>query len=253
MATPCYALHNAAAGLDPSLIPVDAPCGVTNSTHPYVNCCVRGDYCMSHSICHSINPQGQGGYYAADCTDPKMQDPACMTRCGGQLLADLTYNATSGLWACCSYNSDGTKDCENHTQELFPAPAPSDLVTLLYIPPVGIPTYATSIAATTSIAISSSGSSESSGRNVDAGAAAGIGVGVAAAMILTAMSIAFLILRRRVSFLKALRPNSYSSTAPTMPQAGPYSAWVDSATDMQQPEPRYELPRSERHEIGSRL
>ncbi|RAK95891.1 uncharacterized protein BO80DRAFT_459402 [Aspergillus ibericus CBS 121593] len=221
--TPCYALHNAVAGRAPMLNPVDVPCGITNATHPYVTCCVRGDYCMSHGICHYINPQGQNGYYAADCTDPKMQDPACMTRCGGNLLSDLTYDATSGLWACCSYKSDGTKDCENHTQELFPAPAPSDLVTLLHIPTIGTPTYATSVAAT-SIASSSSEASDSRGRHrsIDAGAAAGIGVGVAAAMILIAMSIAFLILRRRVSSLsRAPRPGSFSSTTPAMAQVGP--------------------------------
>ena len=175
---------------------------------------------------------------------------------GGQ-FADVTYVTTAGLWACCIYHSDSqgslVVDCNNHSQEIFPAPAPSDLVTLQYIPTTGTPTYGAAIATTTSIASSSSGSSESSGSNIGGGAAAGIGVGVAAAIILIAMAIAFLFFRRGVyARSRAPRPESGSSTAPVMPHTGSYSAWVESATNLRQSEPRYELPRgSERRELES--
>lgn len=63
-------------------IQADLACGVTNSTHPYVTCCVNGDYCLSNSIC--VNTRGKSGdyYYAADCTDETLDDAACGTRCG---------------------------------------------------------------------------------------------------------------------------------------------------------------------------
>lgn len=63
-------------------IQADLPCGVTNSSHPYVTCCVNGDYCLSNSICVNTNNENGNYYYAADCTDETLTDPACGTRCG---------------------------------------------------------------------------------------------------------------------------------------------------------------------------
>ncbi|PWY88845.1 hypothetical protein BO94DRAFT_565647 [Aspergillus sclerotioniger CBS 115572] len=256
MSTSCYALHEAIAGNGPSPNLAYMPCGVTNSTHPYVNCCRRGDYCMRNALCHYTMPNGQDGYYSAGCTDPKMQDPACMTRCGGR-STDATY-VTAELWACCMVTKNDKGDpivtCSNHTQEIFPAPAPSDLVTLQYIPITGTPTYATANSTAAPIASVSNGLSNSSASSnssgSDIGAAAGIGVGVAAAILLIAMAIAFLFFRRRVhARSKAPRPES-DSTAPIMPHTGFYSAWMESTTNMRQPETRYELPRgTERREL----
>jgi hypothetical protein len=74
----CYSMHKGIISKNVAVI----PCGVTNTTNPHVTCCVRGDWCMSDSICQFNNTDGDSGYYRADCTDPTLQDPACATRCG---------------------------------------------------------------------------------------------------------------------------------------------------------------------------
>jgi hypothetical protein len=74
----CYSMHKGIISKNVAVI----PCGITNTTNPHVTCCVRGDWCMSDSICHFNNTDGDSGYYRADCTDPTLQDPACATRCG---------------------------------------------------------------------------------------------------------------------------------------------------------------------------
>lgn len=75
----CYSLH---LGRISSNFDADAPCGIPNATYPHVQCCVKGDYCMSNGICHYSKNNSVNGYYTADCTDPTLQDPACMNRCG---------------------------------------------------------------------------------------------------------------------------------------------------------------------------
>ena len=74
----CHGMHNGVI----QNIQADLPCGVTNSSHPYVTCCVNGDYCLSNSICVNTNDKDGDYYYAADCTDETLTDPACGTRCG---------------------------------------------------------------------------------------------------------------------------------------------------------------------------
>ncbi|OGM47438.1 hypothetical protein ABOM_002647 [Aspergillus bombycis] len=228
----CYALH---AGKISSNFEVDSACGVANSTNPHVQCCVKGDYCMSNGICH-YKHSGGSGYYAADCTDPTLQDPACMTRCGGHAFSDLTYDESSGLWACCSYNSDGKANCSNPTDEKFPAPVPSDLATIQYLPSTGTPSYPTATSSTTSTAsdVSSTPSSNPSS-HIGAGAAAGIGVGVGAGVFLIAMTGAFFYFRRRKS------PQQSSTHTSFQP------LWVGSESETHQldSQHRFELGKPE--------
>ncbi|KAB8071635.1 hypothetical protein BDV29DRAFT_178832 [Aspergillus leporis] len=236
----CYTLHG--GRIQPNF-EVDAPCGVTNSTHPHVPCCVKGDYCMSNGICHFINQKGGRGYYAADCTDPTLQDPACMTRCGGHYLSDLTYDETTGLWACCSYNSDGKPNCSSATDEKFPAPAPTKLTTLQYLPPIDTPTYLTATATATVDPTSSDVNPSSSSNNksqLGVGAAAGIGVGVGAGVFLAAMAGLFIYLRRQR--LPKYQHDTLGSSMGAASQPG----WIQSGPQAQQQQVQ------RRQELGNR-
>ena len=78
MSEKCYSLHSGRFKVADN----DTACGPKNDTHLYTACCVKGDWCMGNSICHYNNVNGGTGYYAADCTDPTLQHPACGTRCG---------------------------------------------------------------------------------------------------------------------------------------------------------------------------
>ncbi|KAL3472470.1 hypothetical protein BJX99DRAFT_262255 [Aspergillus californicus] len=171
------------------------PCGITNITNPYMTCCVPGEYCMSDSICHFTNSTG-GGYYCADCTDPTLRDPTCATRCGGQRLSDTVYNSTTGFWACCSYDSDGKADCDDPTNEIFPGPAPSDLVKTQYLPEEGTPDYAVAANTSTDSTEGSSSSSDSSGSSVRIGTVVAAGVGACLGLFIIFLA-AILFLQRR--------------------------------------------------------
>lgn len=75
----------------------DVPCAPTNATSPYAPCCLVGHYCLSNAICH--DPYGSPGlkFYNADCSDPTMQDPSCITRCGssvGELIETMCVALT---------------------------------------------------------------------------------------------------------------------------------------------------------------
>ncbi|KAJ5194681.1 uncharacterized protein N7498_008119 [Penicillium cinerascens] len=158
---------------------------------------------MSNGICGNGNGDG---YYSADCTDPTLQDPACQNHCGGLVGSQITYNSTSGLWACCTYNG-GTPDCSEPSDELFAAPGPSSLKTVLHLPTTGSVTYSTPTATATSIgnahtssassSASPSSPSSSPSSSIGPGAAAGIGVGAGAGLILIAAVVAFVIFKRR--------------------------------------------------------
>lgn len=173
---------------------------------------------MSDGICENANGDG---YYSADCTDPTLQDPACQNHCGryptfcysedgsycklifvlrkgGLAGSQITYNSTSGLWACCTYNG-GKSDCSEPSDELFAAPGPSSLKSVLYLPTTGSVTYSTPAATATSIGNThtSSASTSSPSSSIGPGAAAGIGVGVGAGLILIAAVVAFFIFNRR--------------------------------------------------------
>lgn len=71
----CYDLHSGQVNINYN----DLPCADVDQVGHNVTCCVRGGTCMSNGLCENANGDG---YYAADCTDPTMQDPRCMTRCG---------------------------------------------------------------------------------------------------------------------------------------------------------------------------
>ncbi|PYH79077.1 hypothetical protein BO82DRAFT_289759 [Aspergillus uvarum CBS 121591] len=199
--TVCHGMHN---GIIQN-IQADLACGVTNTTHPHVTCCVNGDYCLSNSICVNTRPtDNEDYYYAADCTDETLMDPACGTRCGGRNNARITYT-DAGLWACCE-NSAGTVNCSNPSDEMWAGPAPSKLATIQYLPSTasGTPTYAvatatSTVTSATSTAGASAQSHTGSSSSLGAGAAAGIGVGTAAGVIAVAAVVAFLCLRRRRS------------------------------------------------------
>lgn len=57
------------------------PCGDTGSS--IQKCCVRGDLCLSDSICHFTHPLvNASGYYNSGCTDETYSDPqACSKHC----------------------------------------------------------------------------------------------------------------------------------------------------------------------------
>ncbi|KAJ5674495.1 uncharacterized protein N7477_004429 [Penicillium maclennaniae] len=212
----CYSLHLGAININYS----DAPCeDVTQAGHN-VTCCVRGSTCMSNGICKNTNGDG---HYTADCTDPTLQDPHCQNHCGqysfcvsgdgqdskltsrilgragGLAGSQITYNSTSGLWACCSYDG-GVPNCSEPTDELFAAPGPSNLKTVLYLPKTGTISYSTSAATATSVSNTSTSSvSSSSSSTVSPGTAAGIGAGVGVGIFLIGLVIAFVIFKRRKS------------------------------------------------------
>ncbi|PYI24199.1 hypothetical protein BO99DRAFT_129571 [Aspergillus violaceofuscus CBS 115571] len=192
--TVCHGMHNSII----QNIQADLACGVTNNTHPHVTCCVNGDYCLSNSICvNTRQTDNEDYYYAADCTDETLMDPACGTRCGGRNNARITYT-DAGLWACCE-NSAGTVNCSNPSDEVWAGPAPSKLATIQYLPSTasGTPTYA--VATATHTVATSTQSHTGSSSSIGAGAAAGIGVGTAAGLIAVAAVVAVLCLRRRRS------------------------------------------------------
>ncbi|KAF5860583.1 hypothetical protein ETB97_001357 [Aspergillus alliaceus] len=219
----CYSLHS---GRISSNFDADLPCGIQNSSHPHVQCCVKGDYCMSNGICHFYKRSSDQGYYTADCTDPTLQDPACMSRCGAQPGSIIAYDESTGLWACCTYSSDGKANCSNLSEERFPAPAPSKLVTIQYLPPTAHPTYAPSTDATSTPLVNSTGS------QIGAGAAAGIGVGVGVGAFLLAAAGALFYFRRRRSSQHSV-PASQSCTG------------LMSGVQQPQTDVRYELGKSE--------
>ncbi|PWY75274.1 hypothetical protein BO94DRAFT_524162 [Aspergillus sclerotioniger CBS 115572] len=242
MSSVCHGMHDGVI----QNIQADLACGVTNSTHPYVTCCVNGDYCLSNSICVNTNAKKGDYYYAADCTDETLEDAACGTRCGGRLNAEIVYTS-DGYWACCE-NDSGTVNCSNPSKEIWAAPAPSKLATIQYLPPTasGTPTYAVATSASTSSTSTSSSSStspatstssSSSGSSIGAGAAAGIGVGSAAGVVIVAAIIALLFFRRRnTSNVLAQGPAGYNGLEETWSQKQPAEV-----------HPVYELDRSAQH------
>ncbi|KAE8353794.1 hypothetical protein BDV28DRAFT_147732 [Aspergillus coremiiformis] len=187
----------------------DSPCGVQNFTNPHVPCCQQGDYCMTNAICY-WSSVGDFGYYAAGCTDPTLQDPNC-----GHPELDIVYVKSRKLWACCNY-SGGIANCSSPSDERFPAPAPSQLAVIQYLPYEGTPTYAnptgtatgnsTYATATPTASDSTSTPSSDQSTQIGAGAAAGIGVGVGAGVFLVAMAGAFVYFRRRKSPQHAVSP-----------------------------------------------
>ncbi|PIG82434.1 hypothetical protein AARAC_004863 [Aspergillus arachidicola] len=219
----CYSLHSDRIS---SNFDADSPCGIPNATHPHVQCCVKGDYCMSNGICHFDKNNSVNGYYTADCTDPTLQDPACMNRCGSQPGSIIDYDDNTGLWACCTYTSDGKANCSNLSDEKFPAPAPSKLVTIQYLPPTGTPRYATPTDVVSTPLVNSTGN------QIGAGAAAGIGVGVGVGVFLLGMTCVFFYLRRR----RLSQPSVVAS-----------KSWNESLSGVQQPQTvvRYELGKPE--------
>ncbi|KAJ0414916.1 hypothetical protein BJY00DRAFT_318317 [Aspergillus carlsbadensis] len=211
----CYSMHKGIISKNVAVI----PCGVSNTTNPHVTCCVRGDWCMSDSICHFNNTDGGSGYYRADCTDPTLQDPACATRCGSRTLSDIRYNSSSGFWGCCNYDAEGKADCDGTSTEIFPGPDPADLVQIQYLPEEGTPTYAVADAAETSTngtisasggeSETESGSGSGSSSSVSIGAAVGGGVGAGLGLFFILFAVVFLVRRRRRAGKEAEKGSIY--------------------------------------------
>ncbi|KAJ9311111.1 hypothetical protein DTO271D3_8600 [Paecilomyces variotii] len=245
----CWAMHSGTI----QRISVDVPCGRTNSTHPYVTCCVAGDYCLSNSICEHVSTDGTKGYYNADCTDPTLQDPACGTRCGGRRESDLVFIQDRGVWACCT-SDNGTIDCNNPSIEVYPGPATADLATIQYVPATGTPTYPAPTGTATSTSNATVTQTPSSSSGVSPGAAAGIGVGVGAGVALAAFMIAFLFMRNRRQAQgrsSATAPAGYNSVlSPTTYQTSP-AAWTAEPEVRQAPIYELSHPKQPRGELDS--
>ncbi|KAJ5199510.1 hypothetical protein N7491_011284 [Penicillium cf. griseofulvum] len=114
---------------------------------------------------------------------------------GGRVGAQVTYDPTSKLWACCTYN-EGKQNCSEPTDEVFPAPDPSSLEIIIHLPATGPAIYPAPSATTKSVSNTNT-SSISISSNVSPGSAAGIGIGVGAGIILAAAAIAFVLFKRR--------------------------------------------------------
>ncbi|KAJ5890964.1 uncharacterized protein N7473_007192 [Penicillium subrubescens] len=197
----CFYLHSGIKKINYD----DLPCGDVDQLGHNVTCCVRGSTCLSNGLCQNA---GGNGHYSADCTDPTLEDPACQVRCefadigilgtGGLAGSQVTYNSTTKLWAYCSYNG-GEPDCSIATNEVFPAPAPSSLTTIMVLPTTGAATYSTPSATATTplVTITTTPSPSSSSSGISSGAATGIGIGAGAGIILVASAIAFVCFKRR--------------------------------------------------------
>ncbi|PKY03350.1 hypothetical protein P168DRAFT_328384 [Aspergillus campestris IBT 28561] len=178
----------------------DVPCAPTNAASPYAPCCLVGHYCLSNNICN--DPYGLPGlkFYNADCSDPTMQDPSCVTRCGGRNTSFLTYlDETSARWACCTRHPNGDPDCAAVSDDQFPGPRPEDLTTIAYISKDGSASYAptSSPTATGGSRASATAAKSTSSSGIGAGAAAGIGVGVGLAVFIVAATVAFIYFRKK--------------------------------------------------------
>lgn len=149
---------------------------------------------------------------------------------GGKHRADLTYNTTKGFWACCGVNPDGTANCHDQTDEIFPAPPPTWLTTIQYLPPEGTPTYATSPPTSTP-------HSSSSTSAVSAGTAAGIGIGAGLGVVFLAGAIAFFFLRDKKKPLPANQSTYYYPVQDQTPLNAPPSlshrSWQSSLVEPQ--------------------
>ncbi|PLN83957.1 hypothetical protein BDW42DRAFT_163921 [Aspergillus taichungensis] len=182
----------------------DVPCAPTNAASPYAPCCLVGHYCLSNGICN--DPYGLPGlkFYNADCSDPTMQDPSCITRCGGRNTSFLTYvDDFSAHWACCTRHPNGDPDCGVISDDQFPGPRPEDLTTIAYISKDGSASYAPTSSPTTtggsraSATATATATKSSSSSGIGAGAAAGIGVGVGLAVFIVAAVVAFIYFRKK--------------------------------------------------------
>ena len=158
---------------------------------------------------------------------------------GGRGAADLIYNKTSGYWACCWDSSTEEIDCENPSNEIYPAPAPVELKTIQFLPRTesGTPVYATATATATGTARPANSSSN----GVSAGVAAGIGVGVAAGVILIATIALFFFFRKRAA--NRVLPPQEQIPIPPQPVADPQFYKPPNHEPMS--EQAYELDKNE--------
>ncbi|KAJ1710265.1 hypothetical protein NYO67_7561 [Aspergillus flavus] len=196
--------------------------------HPEAN--LENNFAARSGTCHK--PSSCSKFWAGKC-EQYCAPYKFSHLTSGLPYSDLTYNLSSGLWACCSYYDNDKANCTNPSDEMFAAPAPSDLVVIQYLPSTGTPSYHTARATSTSD-ITSMPSSNSSGQ-VGMGAAVGIGVGVGGGV--------FLIATAGVLFYYRRRRSSTSSTTPTSFRR----LWVgpESESHQLQPQRRVELGKSE--------
>lgn len=149
--------------------------------------------------------------------------------------AQITYNQTSRLWACCTYNG-GQPNCSEPSNEIFPGPDPSSLTTVVYLPSTGSVIYPTATSTHTLPTSTSSHSllpssntasnTSSSSPSIGPGSAAGVGVGAGAGLILVAAGAFFFVRRRKLMTIPAgselgVRASHYElDTNPIMSELG---------------------------------
>ncbi|THC95549.1 hypothetical protein EYZ11_004974 [Aspergillus tanneri] len=135
-----------------------------------------------------------------------------------------------------------TKILSVELDAIYPAPAPSELKTIQYLPKLGsgTPTYAT-VTATASEASGETSSEESeadiSSDGISAGEAAGIGVGVGMGIILIAALAFVLFFRKRATKIER-RISPFDSDSPGQPE---YSQQVYELDKNQAPTPELDI------------
>ncbi|KAL5342510.1 hypothetical protein BJX70DRAFT_394729 [Aspergillus crustosus] len=132
-----------------------------------------------------------------DTIERTARDPACATRCGARHLSDISYNSSTGFWSCCTYDSNGKANCDEPSSEIWPGPAPDNLVEIQYLPEEGTPEYAVAEAQNSSMSNTKSNTPESLSSSVNIGAAVGGGVGAGLGFFLILIAVFFLVQRSR--------------------------------------------------------
>ncbi len=175
------------------------PCGSNSASGGKAQpCCFAGDYCLEDSICQYTRGGvlNGTGYYMAGCTDSSWADLACPKQCSSEYGSDIIYNSAEANWNCCS-SGKGFLNCQQPSNLVVDAPAPSDLSTILHLStplPSSAATTGIATASTSHTAIPSSSSparkqhsstpAMSASTPLSTGAKAGIGVAVIAGFLL---------------------------------------------------------------------
>lgn len=202
---------------------VSDPCGTAsvglfNPNTGVEGCCVAGDTCGANGVCkRNTTIDNTSGYYLGGCTDPTYQDPACPRLCN-VAGNDVTYQQSSGVWACCELEADGfTPNCDNPSDQYYleidwsPDKFPGPINEIFAVSSASsvvatsAPTSSSSvsvISSTPTSDVTPSASAESTSRNgLSAGAKAGVGVGAAVGglLVLGLLAVVVVLWRRQRS------------------------------------------------------
>ncbi|KAK5164299.1 uncharacterized protein LTR77_009994 [Saxophila tyrrhenica] len=186
--TVCYTISNDFVSSSNQYV----PCGGSSSGVAQ-SCCNVGDYCLEDGICrytHRGVVNGTG-YYMAGCTDSSWSNPACPKQCASEYSSDIIYDMAASNWKCCD-SAKGHLNCQQPSDLVVSAPAPSDLSTILQLstsaPPfiattaIGAVTISHSAIPTPNLKAAATSSSiptsMSASTPLSTGAKAGIGIGV---------------------------------------------------------------------------